>query len=371
MTDTALETIDCTVIGAGVVGLAIARALALQGREVVVLESEDGIGTGTSSRNSEVIHAGIYYPKDSLKAQFCVEGKKMLYAFCQSHGVDTIPYGKLIVATTEEQVGKLDEIKAKAEANGVMDLEWLGAGQTQAMEPALKTAGALLSPSTGVVDSHSLMLALQGDAEENGAMIAFNSPVAGGEVTDDGIIIRTGGADPMAIKSQIVINAAGLGAQGTSHSINGIPESSIPPLYYAKGNYFTLTGKSPFKHLIYPVPEQAGLGIHLTLDLGGQARFGPDVEWVDDLYYPVDPARGEKFYEAIRTYWPGLEDGKLQPGYSGIRPKLQKPGEEARDFVIQDETDHGIKGLVCLYGIESPGLTSSLAIAKNVATRFT
>ncbi len=360
------ETVECTVIGAGVIGLACARALALRGMEVIVLESADAIGTGISSRNSEVIHAGIYYPKDSLKARLCVEGRNKLYDFCSSHGVEAKRYGKLIVATNETQAAELSNILKRAEDNGVNDLEWLNAPQAKSMEPALNATSALLSPSTGILDSHSFMLALQGDAEENGAMIAFMSPVVSGDIEDDGIVIRTGGSEPMAIKSKMVVNAAGLGAQSISKAIKGAPQSSIPPLYYAKGNYFTLNGQTPFKHLIYPVPEQAGLGVHLTLDLGGQAKFGPDVEWVENLEYMVDPSRSNKFYNAIRSYWPGLADGALQAGYSGIRPKLQKPGEPAKDFVIQGTDVHGIPGLVNLYGIESPGLTSSLAIADEV-----
>lgn len=364
------EAVDSVIIGAGVVGLAVARVLALSGRETIVLEAADAIGTGTSSRNSEVIHAGIYYPNGSLKALFCVRGRQLLYDYCALHGVEHRRCGKLIVATNDAQLEVIHDIKGKAEANGVMDLKWLDAAECLAMEPALNTVGGYLSPSTGIIDSHGLMLAYQGDLEDAGGMIAFNSPLAGGEVTDGGINIEVGGEAGMTIQCQTLVNCAGLGAQAAAAMIKGIPADSIPPRYLAKGNYFTLSGKSPFSRPIYPVPEKAGLGVHLTVDLGGQAKFGPDVEWIDKIDYVVDPSRGEKFYAAIRDYWPGLEDGALQPGYAGIRPKLQAPGEISKDFVVQDSADHGVKGLINLYGIESPGLTSSLAIAEDVLKRL-
>lgn len=360
------ESVDSVVVGAGVVGLAVARALALAGYEVIVLESADAIGTGTSSRNSEVIHAGIYYPSGSLKAQLCVEGNRRLYEFCESHGVAHKRCGKLLVATNEAQMDKLRALAAQAEANGVSDLTWLDGAQARALEPSLRAFAAVLSPSSGIVDSHGLMLALQGDAEAAGAMIAFLSPLESGEVTDGGFRLRVGGAEPVTINARHVINCAGLNAQAASQAITGVPESSIPPRYLAKGNYFTLAGRTPFSRLVYPIPEAAGLGIHLTLDMQGQARFGPDVQWIDDIDYTVDPARAAAFYEAIRTYWPDLPDGALVPGYAGIRPKLQAPGGGAEDFALHGEAVHGVPGLVALYGIESPGLTASLAIADAV-----
>lgn len=366
------ESVDCIVVGAGVVGLAVARRLAMAGREVIVLEEADDIGTGTSSRNSEVIHAGIYYAADSLKAKCCVAGKHALYEYCASHGVEHNRIGKLIVATADDEVPALEQSKQKAEANGVMDLRWVEADELAEMEPNIRVVRALLSPSTGIVDSHGLMLAYQGDMEDHGGMIAFLSPVEGGRVEADGIVLETGGADAMALKCRTLVNSAGLGAQGLAKSIAGIPADSIPPLYFAKGTYFTIAGKSPFNHLIYPVPVPGGLGTHSTLDLGGQTKFGPDVSWADEPDYTVDPARAELFYGAIRRYWPGLEDGALQPGYVGVRPKLTGPDKAkyAADFVIQGPADHGVPGLVNLYGIESPGLTSSLAIADEVAARL-
>ena len=366
------ETVDCIVVGAGVVGLAIARRLAIAGREVIVLEAADDIGTGTSSRNSEVIHAGIYYAKGSLKAKCCVAGKTNLYQYCESHGVAHKRLGKLVVATTEEEIPALESTKEKAAANGVLDLTWVDLDELQALEPNLHAVGALLSPSTGIVDSHGLMLAYQGDIEDHSGMIAFMSPVVGGRVENGGITIKTGGTDSMKLHCRTLVNSAGLGAQSLANTISGIPKNSIPPLFYAKGTYFTLTGKSPFNHLIYPVPVPGGLGTHSTLDLGGQTKFGPDVSWVDDPDYEVDPTQADGFYDAIRRYWPGLCDGALQPGYVGIRPKLAGPEQAkyAADFMIQGPAKHGVAGLINLYGIESPGLTSSLAIADKVAEKL-
>jgi L-2-hydroxyglutarate oxidase LhgO len=363
------ESVECAVIGAGVVGLAVARALALRGREVVVLEAEDAFGTHTSSRNSEVIHAGIYYPKGSLKAKFCVEGKKRLYAYCAERGINHCNVGKLIVAVDDSEMASLKARKAAAEANGVHDLSWLTAAEAKAMEPELTCVGALLSPSTGIIDSHGLMLAYLGDVEDRGGALALKSPVTGGAVEEDGIRLSIGGASPVDIKARIVVNSAGFSAPKLARSIAGIPAASVPNDYLCKGVYFTLAGKSPFARLVYPVPELAGLGIHLTLDLGGRARFGPDVEWVDHVDYAVDPARGQSFYAAIRRYWPGLSDGALEPGYAGVRPKIQGPGEVARDFMVVGPQEHGVAGLVNLFGIESPGLTSSMAIGEYVADR--
>ncbi|WP_189047339.1 NAD(P)/FAD-dependent oxidoreductase [Aliidongia dinghuensis] len=360
------ERVDAVVAGAGVVGLAVARALALAGREVLVLEAADAIGTETSSRNSEVVHAGIYYPKDSLKARLCVEGRRRLYDYCASHGVPASRLGKLIVATSESEARALDGIAAKAWANGVEDLRPISAKEAQALEPALACTGALLSPSTGIVDSHRLMLAYQGDAEAAGAVVAFHAPIVGGRPTGDGWSLDVGGAEPMRLECGLLVNAAGLGAVALARRLEGLPEAAIPTAYLCKGSYYSLAGRSPFRHLIYPVPEHAGLGVHLTLDLAGQARFGPDTEWVDQIDYTVHIARAEGFYAAIRRYWPDLPDGALQPGYAGMRPKISGPHEPAADFRIDGPATHGLPGLVNLFGIESPGLTASLAIADHV-----
>ena len=360
------EKIDCAIIGAGVVGLAVARQMALAGHDTIVLEAETLIGSHTSSRNSEVIHAGIYYPKGSLKARFCVAGKELLYRFCEERGITFNNCGKLIVATNDAQVATLKGIVEKARNNGVDDLQFLTREQALAREPNLHCIAALNSPSTGVIDSHGFMLGLQGDFEAAGGMLAFASPLAEARCDTDGITLQTGGEDAMELRAGIVINSAGLFAPDLARRFAGLPPASVPPTFYCKGNYYSLAGRSPFSRLIYPVPEAAGLGVHLTIDLGGQARFGPDVEWVDGIDYEVDPKRADLFYAAIRHYWPGLADGALMPGYSGIRPKLQGPSEPAGDFVVQGPREHGVKGLVNLYGIESPGLTSALAIAEYV-----
>ena len=360
-----MDKLDCVVIGAGVVGLAVARALALQGREVMVLEAADAIGTQTSSRNSEVIHAGIYYPQGSLKARLCVQGRQMLYAYCEARGIGHRRCGKLIVATHEAQQAQLQAIQAKAAANGVTDLVLLTREQAVTMEPALHCVAALHSPSTGIVDSHALMLALQGDLEHAGGMVVLNAPLARAQVRADGLMLEM--QDGTQLIANSVINAAGVHAPALARTFEGLDARHVPTAYYAKGNYFTLSGRSPFQHLIYPVPEAAGLGVHLTVDLGGQAKFGPDVQWVDspdDLV--VQPARGEVFYAEVRKYWPALPDGALLPGYAGIRPKINAPHEVASDFVIQGPAEHGVPGLVNLFGIESPGLTSSLAIGEWV-----
>ena len=363
-----VENIDCVVIGAGVVGLACARALAIQGREVIILEQADAIGTETSSRHSEVIHAGIYYEPGSLKAKFCVDGKLKMYQFMEERGIPFKRLGKLIAATSDTQVGALHKIKERAERNGVMDLELLPHNEVVAREPALRCITALWSPSTGVADSHSYMLGLQGEAEANGAMIAFFSPVESGEILSDGILLNIGGNGAMRLKAKTVVNASGLHAQKLMHKFNGFPGEKIPLWHYCKGNYYSLSGcKAPFSSLIYPAPEEAGLGVHLTLDLAGQARFGPDVEWVKEINYDVDPKRADSFYKAVRKYWPDLPDNALQPAYSGIRPKIQAAGEPATDYVIQGPKDHSIDGLINLFAIESPGMTSSLAIADHVS----
>lgn len=360
-----VDQVQSVVIGAGVVGLAVGRALAQSGREVIVLEAADAIGTGTSSRNSEVIHAGIYYPAGSLKARLCVQGKELLYAYCQQKGVEHRRCGKLIVATSAEQVDQLEQIQRKAQSNGVCDMQWLSREQAKALEPALECHAALLSPSTGIVDSHGLMLALQGDMENAGGALALLSAVASSQVQEDGILIRT--EDGTELLAQEVVNAAGLFAPQLASRMQGLPAQHVPQAYFAKGNYFTLSGRAPFSHLIYPVPEAAGLGVHLTLDLGGQAKFGPDVEWVDSPeQLQVDPQRGEGFYAEVHKYWPDLKIGSLAPGYAGIRPKISGPADAAADFVIQGASIHGVRGLVNLFGIESPGLTSCLAIADEV-----
>jgi L-2-hydroxyglutarate oxidase LhgO len=363
-----MEKIDCAVIGAGVIGLAVARKLASAGREVLILEAGSTFGTGISARNSEVIHAGIYYPAGSLKARLCVAGREMLYAYCAERGIGHRCCGKLIVACGDQQSDQLARIAANARTNGVHDLTLLSREEARALEPALECTAALLSPSTGIVDGHALMLSLLGDAERDGAVLALQSSVLGGEVVDSGVVL-TIGMDPdksMQILAATVINCAGLGAQGVARNLSGLPIKSVPPLHYAKGNYYALAGRAPFSRLIYPVPEAAGLGVHLTLDLGGQARFGPDVEWIDNIDYTIAPERADAFYAEVRRYWPQLADGALIPAYAGIRPKPHAAGEPARDFLVSGQAEHGIPGLVCLYGIESPGLTASLALANHV-----
>jgi L-2-hydroxyglutarate oxidase LhgO len=359
-----MDRVDCIVIGAGVAGLAVARELSRAGREVIVVEAADAIGTVTSARNSEVLHAGIYYPPGSLKARLCVAGRERLYAYCAEHAVAHRRCGKLIVATSADQLADLERLEVQARENGVDDLVPLDPPAIAALEPALSCVAALHSPSTGIIDSHQYMLALEGDARDAGAVFAFGSPVVGGDVMGDGIGVVVGGAEPMTLCARSVVNCAGHDGPRVARSIAGLPGISIPRAYLCKGNYFRLAGRSPFSRLVYPIPEAAGLGVHVTLDLGGQARFGPDVEWVDAIDYAVDPARAERFYPAIRRYWPELPDGALVPDYSGIRPKIHAPGEAARDFVIDGAREHGVAGLVNLFGIESPGLTASLAIAE-------
>jgi L-2-hydroxyglutarate oxidase LhgO len=361
-----VEEIDCAVVGAGVVGLAVARALAQSGREVIVLEANEGIGTETSSRNSEVIHAGIYYPAQSLMARFCVAGRRALYAYCAEKGVPYRNCGKLIVATNAQEDAMLAGIKQRAEANGVEGMRRLSSAEATALEPNLSCTSALLSPTTGIIDSHSYMVALQGDAENAGAVCVFHSPMRGARVANRQIEIDVGGDDPMSLRCRLLVNAAGLHAPGLASRIVGMPAERVPKAYYAKGNYFTLTGRAPFSRLIYPVPVPGGLGVHLTIDMGGQAKFGPDVEWIDTIEYSVDPRRSDSFYAAVRKYWPALKDGALQPGYAGIRPKIVPKGQAAQDFVVQGPQTHGVPGLINLFGIESPGLTASLALADHV-----
>lgn len=368
-----MEQVDCVVIGAGVVGLAVAREMALQGRETILLERENAFGTISSARNSEVIHAGIYYPKDSLKAKLCVEGNRLLYEYCRSHQVATQPYGKLIVASDPNQIDDLQAILYKAQNNGVPEIRMISGDEARQLEPNLQCSAAILSSSTGVVDSHGYMLSLLGGFEDAGGMIAYQSPLisakAIGVNAKDGFELEIGGPDKMKIQTKLLINCAGMSAPAVAKKIDGLAESQIPKAYFAKGNYFSLSGKSPFKHLIYPIPEPGGLGVHLTLDMGGQAKFGPDVEWLDiqseeQIDYTVDAKRGDGFYEAVRRYWPGLKNDTLQPDYSGVRAKIVPPNAPAGDFVFNGPKEHGLAGLFNLYGFESPGLTSSLAIAK-------
>ncbi|MGB9368316.1 MAG: NAD(P)/FAD-dependent oxidoreductase [Xanthobacteraceae bacterium] len=354
------------VIGAGVVGLAIARAAALAGHEVIVAEATGGIGNGVSSRNSEVIHAGMYYPTGSLRARHCVRGRRMLYEFCASHGVPHKKVGKLIVATDEKQAAKIEGIAKQGEINGVEGLEFLGGNAARAMEPALFCVAALLSNETGIIDSHGFMLALEGDLEDRGGMIAFNTPVEGLAQTAQGWEVRFGGAEAGTLLVDAVVNSAGLGAQRLAHATEGYPQARVPPLVLAKGNYFGFQGKPAFSHLIYPAPVEGGLGTHVTLDMAGRMRFGPDVEWLESESYTVDPKRADSFYASVRTYFPGLPDNSLVPDYCGIRPKLTGKGEPAADFLIDGPADHGLPRLVNLFGIESPGLTSALSIAEEV-----
>jgi L-2-hydroxyglutarate oxidase LhgO len=367
-----MADIDCVVIGAGVVGLAIARAMALTGREVLVIEALDGIGTQTSSRNSEVIHAGLYYPEGSAKARLCVEGKHALYAYARERRVPFANCGKLLVATADSQRPKLDAIIARGHAAGVQDLVLIGADDVAAMEPEVSAVAAVWSPSTGVIDSHAFMLALQGDLENAGGQCVFNTPVtglsrAGGQGQGD-ILVETGGAEPFALTAGLVINSAGHGAPGVAALFADVPRQLLPKQAFAKGNYFSLTGRQPFRRLIYPTPEAAGLGVHATVDLAGRVRFGPDVEWVaSDQDLQVDPGRAESFYAAIRSYWPALPDGALTPDYAGVRPKIHAQGEPMPDFRIEGPAQHGVPGFITLFGIESPGLTCALAIGREVA----
>ena len=343
------------MVGAGVIGLAVARALALAGHEVLVLDRAWTIGFETSSRNSEVIHSGIYYPKDSLKATTCVEGRRRLYAYCREHGVAHARLGKIIVASDEAEIPALEKIAAAALANGVDDVERLDAAEARRLESELHCVAALFSPSTGIIDSHGLMLAYLGEAEAAGAMIVLRTPILAGNVRANGFELSAGGDEPDIIRCRYLVNAAGLYAPALAHAIQDVPHESIPPAYFCRGVYFTLSGKTPFRHLVYPVPPPGGLGVHITLDLAGQARFGPDVEWIPSVDYTVNPSRGEAFYAAVRRYWPGLCDGALQPGYAGIRPKISSPTEPAADFVVQGPSTHGVPGLVNLYGIEFAG----------------
>ena len=361
-----MEHVESVVVGAGVVGLAVARALALAGREVLVLEAEAAIGTGTSARNSEVIHAGIYYPAGSLKARLCVAGKQLLYDYAQTRGIAHQRLGKLIVATEPEQLPQLRALAGQGAANGVHDLQWLEADALARLEPQLRAVAALLSPSTGIVDSHALMLALQGDLEQAGGQVVCHTALVRARVQPDDFVLEM--ADGCALGCRLLVNAAGLQAPALAAQFEGLAAQLVPATWWAKGSYFVLSGRTPFQRLVYPVPEAGGLGVHYTLDLGGQARFGPDVQWVTDSSdLTVEPSRAELFSTQVRRYWPALPEGALQPAYAGMRPKLSGPDMPAADFVIQGPADHGLGGLVNLFGIESPGLTSALAIAAQVA----
>jgi L-2-hydroxyglutarate oxidase LhgO len=363
-----MDRVGGVVVGAGVVGLAVARALALAGREVVVLEAEGLIGSHTSARNSEVIHAGIYYPQGSAKARLCVRGKALLYAYCAARGVPHRRLGKIIVATDPAQEDALAGIAAAAARNGVDDLQPLGRGDLAALEPALRGVAGLFSPSTGIIDSHALMLAYQGELEDAGGVVALGTRFLAARPAGEGFAVTAvSGGETVTLATDLLVNAAGLYAGTVAAAIEGLAAPHRRQIHYCKGNYFGVAARVPFGHLIYPVPERDGLGVHLTLDLAGRGRFGPDTEWIDGIDYSLDPARADGFYAAIRRYWPGLRDGALGPDYTGIRPKLAPAGGPATDFLIEGPAAHGLPGLVNLFGIESPGLTASLAIAEAVA----
>ncbi len=380
-----VEAADAVVIGAGVVGLAVARALAMAGREVLILESQSSFGTGVSSRNSEVIHAGLYYPTGTLKAELCVRGRALLLEFARTFGVPHRVTGKLVVATEHPEVPAIERLWAQAKANGVHEAELIDGAAARAKEPALQAVAALHSPGTGIIDSHALMTAILGQAQAHGAQLALCSPVLGGAVQPDGtMMLHVGGDEPMLLQARTVVNAAGLCAPAVASRIQGVPADSVPTAHFCKGHYFSLQGRAPFSRLVYPVHTAAGLGTHLTLDLGGQARFGPDVEWLSatadgltavvpdelPLDYAVDERRAAAFEQDIRRYWPGLPAGALLPAYTGVRPKVAAAGEPAADFIISGPQHHGLQAWVGLYGIESPGLTSCLAIAEVVRNRL-
>ncbi|QCD92778.1 L-2-hydroxyglutarate dehydrogenase, mitochondrial [Vigna unguiculata] len=389
------ERVECVVIGAGVVGIAVARALALKGREVLVVESAPTFGTGTSSRSSEVIHAGIYYPANSFKAIFCKRGREMLYEYCSKHDIPHKQIGKLIVATRSSEIPKLCDILNRGIQNGVDGLKMVDGVDAMKMEPELQCMKAILSPVTGIVDSHSLMLSLVGEAENHGATFTYNSTVIGGHVEGNDICVHVTETErlkewkgtsilhpELLLSSKLIVNSTGLSAPALAKRFSGLKSGVVPPSYYARGCYFTLsnTKASPFRHLIYPIPEDGGIGVHVTIDLNGQVKFGPNVEWIDSVDdissfqnkfdYSVNPNHAERFYPEIRKYYPNLKDGSLEPGYSGIRPKLSGPSQLPADFVIQGEDIHGVPGLINLFGIESPGLTSSMAIAEFICTKF-
>lgn len=362
---------DSVVIGAGCVGLATAFALTQRGRHVLVLERHPHFGEEVSSRNSEVIHGGLYYPTGSLKAQLCVEGRRQLYGFCDAHHVPYRKCGKLVVATTQDEEPRLEQILQQAETNDVEGMAWLSGAEAKAREPQLHATAALHSRESGILDSHQYMAALEGRITDAGGMVVYRTPFAGATpLPGGGFTARTGGDDPSALTCRELIISAGLGAQACAAVIEGYPQADIPQLYYGKGVYFALSGKAPFEHLVYPPPIPGALGTHYRKDLGGVARFGPDLAFVDRLDYTVDPARVTLFEETIRRFWPGLPADALVPDYAGIRPKLHGPGAPHPDWRIDDASRHGLEGLVTLFGIESPGLTASLAIGEHVAGRL-
>ncbi len=365
-----METVDCIVAGAGVVGLAIARRLALAGKEVLVLETEGRIGEHTSSRNSEVVHAGLHYAEGSLRQRLFPGAREMLYAYCEARGVPHRRIGKLVVARDDEEAGRLRLHLEHALRAGVHDARWLEEAEIRALEPGLACRAAYLSPSSGIVDSHALMLALQADLEAAGGRVVLRAPVEGGDAAAGGLVLRVGGAEPMTLKCGLFVNSAGHGAPGLARSIAGMPAGLAPKSWFRRGVYFSVTGPAPFQRLVYPVHGRSGLDIHAVVDLAGAVRFGPDTEWIDGIDYTVDPARAAAFYPAVRSFWPGLADGALQPAYAGIRPTIAGPGENSADFLIQGPASHGVAGLVNLFGIESPGLTASLAIGDYVAGLF-
>ncbi len=362
---------DVVVIGAGAVGLAVGHSLSGRGLSVVVLETESGIGQGISSRNSEVIHAGLYYPTGSLKARLCVEGRRRLYAFLDQHGVTYDRCGKLVVATNEAEIETLQRVLAQARINQVEDLAWLSGDEARALEPELLAHAAILSPQSGIFDSHAYMLALQGEIEAHGGVVVSRTAFRGAEpLAGGGFRINAGGEEPVELSAGRLVISAGLGAQAAAAAVLGFPKDRIPTLHFGKGVYFRLEGRPPFRRLVYPPPIPGALGSHYKLDLGGQAHFGPDLQFVEVESYDVDPTRAARFYQDVRRYWPGLQDGALTPDYAGIRPKLHGPGEPQPDFRIDGVESHGLEGLVALFGIESPGLTSSLAIGEEVAARL-
>jgi L-2-hydroxyglutarate oxidase LhgO len=367
-----MSDFDAVIVGAGAVGLACGRALAMAGQSVLVLERESQIGTGVSSRNSQVIHAGFYYPTGSLKARFCVEGRRALYAYLESRNVPHRKCGKLLVATDESEIPAIEKIAKQAEINGVEGMRGISGAEAVAMEPALRAVEALHFSESGILDAHGYMLALEGDISALGGAVVVNAPFEGATPTAGGFEVRVGGSEPSTISTMRLVISGGLGSQACARLIDGYPEARIPRQHLGKGNYFTLSGvKAPFQCLIYPPPIPGALGTHYSCDLGGAARFGPDLEYVEVENYIVDPARAETFYDAVRRFWPALPNGALVPDYAGIRPKIHGPGEPQPDFLIDDPAAHGIPGLACLFGIESPGLTSSLALGAEVAGRLT
>lgn len=367
-----VQEVECIVVGAGVIGIATARALAQSKRGVIVLEAADAVGTGTSARNSEVVHAGLYYPKNSLKAQLCVRGRRLLSQYCSEKRVPYKEVGKLIVATNESERSALHDLHARAVANGAGTVEFLTAAEVKQMEPAVTAVAGLHVQSTAIVDVRALMQAMQADAETAGASFILRTPFREARAMGTHFEVKAGlGKEEVTIRSKILVNAAGLNAQSVAERITRMQASLIPKRYLNRGVYFSVAGPSPFKKLVYPVPGKDGLGIHFTMDMAGQGRFGPDDEWVENIDYTVDPARAKNFYAAIRRYYPDLKDGSLKPAFAGIRPKIQAPGGPPADFVIQGRAQHGIRGLVNLFGIESPGLTSSLAIAGEIAVLVT